>query len=184
MNVLTHAGVEMRAPAKVNLALHVTGRRSDGYHELSTLVVFTEFGDRVAAIPAETDRFEVTGPYAADVPGGPDNLVVKARDLLREHCGNAASAVAITLRKNLPVSSGVGGGSSDAAATVRALVRLWAIEMTEGEIARLALRLGADVPMCLAARPLVAHGIGEDIRHLDAVARLPLVLANPMVQAG
>lgn len=180
MNAPVQLGVDMRAPAKVNLALHVTGRRADGYHELDTLAVFTEFGDRVHVAPAEEDSFSVTGPYGDAIPAGPDNLVVKARDRLRERHREAAGPVAITLEKNLPVASGIGGGSSDAAAALKALAGVWALD-ADGDLPALALELGADVPMCLAAQPLVARGIGEDIVPLAGMASLPLVLVNPMV---
>jgi len=167
------------APAKINLALHVTGRRDDGYHLLDSLVAFTAFGDRVHAAASDTDRFSITGRYAAGIPDGGDNLVLRARDLLRrlsphQPCG----PVDIRLEKNLPVASGVGGGSSDAAATLLALLRLWNLPLAQDQLADAALALGADLPMCLAARPLVARGIGEMLTPA-ALSALPLVLANP-----
>jgi 4-diphosphocytidyl-2-C-methyl-D-erythritol kinase len=152
------------APAKINLALHVTGRRDDGYHLLDTLVVFTEDGDRLSISSAERDTFSVSGAFAQAVPLDASNLVLRARDLLRAHFPEAARRpVSIVLEKNLPPASGIGGGSSDAAAALKALVRLWDIPITEADLARHALPLGADLPMCLAARPLVAKGIGEEI---------------------
>ena len=165
------------APAKINLALHVTGRRADGYHLLESLAVFTELGDRVSVAPAAEDSFSVTGPFAAHVPLDDGNLVIRARDALRALASAAATPVAISLDKNLPVASGIGGGSSDAAATMRALARLWGIDT---DLAALGLRLGADVPMCLAARPLVARGIGEVLEEVT-LPPLPLVLVNPGV---
>jgi 4-diphosphocytidyl-2-C-methyl-D-erythritol kinase len=180
MNAAAHHAIERLAPAKINLALHVTGQRGDGYHEIDTLVVFARFGDRVTVSPADRDRFDLTGPYAKDVPADGENLVLKARDRLRDKHGTNAGPVAIRLEKNLPVASGVGGGSSDAAATLKALARLWTIDEA-AELADIGLMLGADVPMCLAARPLVARGIGEAIRPVGAMARLALVLVNSMV---
>jgi len=165
------------APAKINLALHVTGQRPDGFHLLESLVVFTEFGDHVAVKAAEEDGFVVKGHFAAQVPLDGGNLVIRARDALREAYPEAAAPpVAITLEKNLPIASGVGGGSSDAAAALRALARHWNID---GDLSKLALRLGADVPMCLLARPLVARGIGEIVDPLENYPALPLVLVNP-----
>lgn len=169
------------APAKVNLALHVTGRRRDGYHLIDTLVAFAETGDRIDVRPAEEDSFAVRGPFAADVPAGPGNLVVAARDLLRGIAGARTFPVSIRLEKNLPVASGVGGGSSDAAAALRALARLWGLRLSPAGLAPAALALGADLPMCLAARTLLARGIGEALAPASGLPRLDLVLVNPGV---
>lgn len=170
------------APAKVNLALHITGQRADGYHLLDTLVVFTEAGDRVTVEPADTDTFTISGPFGAGLDTGPDNLVIRARDRMRELTAGSIppTPVAIHLEKNLPVASGIGGGSSDAAATMRALCSLWGILPDTEDLDAIGLKLGADVPMCLWAHTLVARGIGEEI----APARLPslpMVLVNPGV---
>lgn len=171
-----------RAPAKVNLALHVTGRRADGYHLLESLVVFTDFGDRLTVAEAEADRFAVCGPCAADIPADGTNLVLRARDLLRAAFPEKAlRRVSIVLEKNLPPASGIGGGSSDAAAALLALSRVWALDLGEGTLARLAAPLGADLPMCVAARPLVARGIGGEIEPVEGFPALPLLLVNPGV---
>jgi 4-diphosphocytidyl-2-C-methyl-D-erythritol kinase len=168
------------APAKVNLALHVTGRRPDGYHEIESLAVFTRFGDRIGVAAAEADAFAVSGKYAAAVPADDGNLILRARDVLRQRFGaDATPPVTITLEKNLPVASGIGGGSSDAAATLRALARLWNLGADEVELARIGLALGADVPMCLSAQPLVARGIGERLEIVPDFPSLGLVLVNP-----
>jgi len=170
------------APAKVNLALHVTGRRDDGYHLLDSLVVFTTFGDSVHAATSDTDGFDVSGPYAPGISDSSDNLVLRARDLLRRLSPDQPCVpVHIRLTKNLPVASGVGGGSSDAAATLLALIRHWKLPLTAVRLAAEALALGADLPMCLAARPLIARGIGEALSPVPALPSLPLVLANPGV---
>jgi 4-diphosphocytidyl-2-C-methyl-D-erythritol kinase len=170
------------APAKINLALHVIGRRPDGYHLIESLVVFTRFGDRVTVSPADADGFTVTGAQAAHVPLDGSNLVLKARDALRAHAGaGRCPPVAIALEKNLPVASGVGGGSSDAAAALMALAELWSLDIAAQDMARLALPLGADLPMCLAARPLLAGGIGDQIEPLGGFPALGLVLVNPGV---
>ncbi|WP_163269181.1 4-(cytidine 5'-diphospho)-2-C-methyl-D-erythritol kinase [Chelativorans alearense] len=170
--------LERAAPAKVNLALHVTGRRADGYHLLESLVVFTRHGDRLRAAPAERDTFSLTGPYGAQVPRDADNLVLRARDLLRRHFG-VEKPVALTLEKNLPVASGIGGGSSDAAAALHLLSRHWRLEAGQRDLAKIALALGADVPMCLAARPLLARSIGEALEPVRRLPALPLLLVNP-----
>jgi len=161
------------APAKINLALHVTGRRADGYHLLDSLVVFTALGDRVSATPAAQLSLAVTGPMAAGVPTGPENLVLKAAGLFE-----AASGARIRLEKHLPAAAGIGGGSSDAAAALRVLARLWGRPLPD---AAAVLALGADVPVCLEGRPARMRGIGE---RLDPLPDLPpawLVLVNPGV---
>ena len=168
------------APAKINLALHVTGRRGDGYHLIESLAVFTRFGDRLQVSAAEEDGLAVSGRYAAGVPVDGRNLIAMARDALRKAAGSRnAFPVAIALEKNLPVASGIGGGSSDAAAALRLLARIWGLDIDAAELAGIALSLGADVPMCLAAQPLMARGIGENVEPLPAVPSLGLVLVNP-----
>lgn len=176
------AAAAVRAPAKVNLALHVTGRRADGYHGLDTLVVFTEFSDRLTIEPADTDHFSVSGPFAAPLGAGSANLVTQARDLLRREAGALdAPPVRIKLEKNIPVASGVGGGSSDAAATLLSLDRLWSLGLGMDGLSRIGLALGADVPMCLRAAPLLAQGLGEAIAPVLSLPALHLVLVNPGV---
>ncbi|TJW58412.1 MAG: 4-(cytidine 5'-diphospho)-2-C-methyl-D-erythritol kinase [Mesorhizobium sp.] len=178
-------GTEVRkwlAPAKINLALHVTGRRDDGYHLIESLAVFTRFGDRLEIEPAEQDEFSVSGRYAAGLPLDDGNLVVKARDALRREAGaQRTPPVAIRLEKNLPVASGVGGGSSDAAAALNGLARLWKLDIDDISLARIGLSLGADLPMCLKSKPLVARGIGDEVSPLSAFPALGLVLVNPGV---
>lgn len=175
------------APAKINLALHVTGQRADGYHLLDSIVTFASHGDRLGFSPAEHDSFSIAGrfgPLLSDTAEGKDgNLVLKARDLLRDALtaqGRTTRPVAIELEKNLPVASGIGGGSADAAATLRGLLRFWQSSLSPDRLSEIALKLGADVPMCLESRPLRARGIGEQIDMLDAMPRFALVLANPL----
>ncbi|AID28749.1 4-diphosphocytidyl-2-C-methyl-D-erythritol kinase [Mesorhizobium sp. USDA 4775] len=168
------------AHAKINLALHVTGRRADGYHLIESLAVFTRFGDRVEIALADSDDFAVSGRYAPAVPLDASNLVLKARDALRREVGSGRTPpVSIKLEKNLPVASGVGGGSSDAAAVLRGLAQAWAPDMDDAGLARIGLSLGADVPMCLAAKPLVARGIGDELSMVPDFSALGLVLVNP-----
>lgn len=161
--------VEARAPAKINLTLHVTGRRDDGYHLLDSLVVFADFGDRITVRPATATRLTVTGPMAAGVPVDAGNLVLKAAALI----GITAD---IMLEKYLPAAAGIGGGSSDAAATLRALS-----EMTNVAVPHDVLSLGADVPVCLAGGAARMRGIGEDVTPLPGVPPLYAVLVNPGV---
>ena len=157
------------APAKINLTLHVTGRRADGYHLLDSLVAFADAGDRLGVRAAARTRLRVTGPMAAGVPDGPDNGVVRAAALI----GVTAE---ITLDKHLPVAAGIGGGSSDAAACLRALSRIAGVPLP-GD----ALSLGADVPVCLLARAARMRGIGEAATPLDGLPVLDAVLVNPGV---
>jgi len=166
------------APAKVNLYLHVVGRRDDGYHLLDSLVVFADIGDWVTAAPAPELSLAVAGPEAMALEAtGEDNLVIRAARLMRVDM--AAGGAALTLQKCLPVSSGIGGGSSDAAAALRLLDRLWRRPLDPDALAVLALQLGADVPACLAARPVWVGGIGEALTPADGLPDAGIVLANP-----
>jgi 4-diphosphocytidyl-2-C-methyl-D-erythritol kinase len=177
----TVVAVTEDAPAKVNLALHVVGRRADAYHLIESLSVFTGFGDRVVVEPALRDSFSVHGPFAGEIPLGAENLVMRARDALREVAGTLGRPVSIALEKNIPAMSGVGGGSSDAAAVLRALAQHWSLELGAPRLSHIGLALGADVPMCLRRRPLIARGIGEQIDDVDGFPALPMVLVNPRV---
>lgn len=167
------------APAKINLALHVIGQRDDGYHLLDTLVVFTQEGDLIRVRKALRDSLIVTGPFSENLPQDGENLVLKARDLARKLAGERAFPVHIELEKNLPIASGIGGGSTDAAATLRALNRLWQLAMPSQTLAQAALALGADVPMCLSGQSLVASGIGEVLTPVASLPSLALLLVNP-----
>ncbi|HBF29376.1 4-(cytidine 5'-diphospho)-2-C-methyl-D-erythritol kinase [Rhizobium sp.] len=173
------------APAKINLALHVTGRREDGYHLLDSLVTFANHGDVIRVSLAEQDAFTLSGAFSTlmQQEALSDNLVIRARDQLRaavlQH-GGSAPAVAIHLEKNLPIASGIGGGSADAAATLRALLRLWDVPLPALSLHSIALTLGADVPMCLRGRPLRATGIGDEITPVPHLPSFGLVLGNPL----
>jgi 4-diphosphocytidyl-2-C-methyl-D-erythritol kinase len=169
------------APAKVNLALHVTGRRPDGYHTIESLAVFTRFGDRLHLEPAAADAFSITGPFGPGLPDDETNLVLRARDALRLASASNLPPVSIRLEKNLPVASGVGGGSSDAAAVLKALNQIWNCGLGQRELAEIARSLGADVPMCLSAKPLIASGIGDVVEPISGFPALALVLVNPGV---
>ncbi|MFV0360286.1 4-(cytidine 5'-diphospho)-2-C-methyl-D-erythritol kinase [Tropicimonas sp.] len=162
--------VEEFAPAKVNLTLHVTGRRTDGYHLLDSLVVFADVGDRLLARPAPSLSLSVDGPRAAGVPVDGGNLVLAAAQLMD------GPGAALTLTKHLPAAAGIGGGSADAAAALRALSRLWNQPLPNPE--RI-LSLGADIPACLAGRALRMSGVGEALEPVAGLAPLPAVLANP-----
>jgi 4-diphosphocytidyl-2-C-methyl-D-erythritol kinase len=159
------------APAKINLTLHVTGQRADGYHLLDSLVVFADVGDRLMMRRATAPALRVTGPMAASVPSGPDNLVLRAARAM-------GVALDITLEKHLPSAAGIGGGSSDAAAVLRGAVALLpGLELPGDQ----GLSLGADVPVCLIARAARMRGIGEDVAAVDGLPVLHGVLVNPGV---
>lgn len=178
--------VIIHAPAKINLALHVTGRLAGGYHQIETLAVFTRFGDRLMLAPAVQDSFAITGKFSGGLAADETNLALRALAALRgEFRGQKTrQPVSIKLEKNLPVASGVGGGSSDAAAALRGLAQLWRLDPDEAELARIGLALGADLPMCLAARPLIARGIGDLLSPVPGFPALGLVLVNPGVQVS
>ena len=159
------------APAKINLTLHVTGRRADGYHLLDSLVVFAGVGDRVSAVLEREPSLAVTGPMAAGLTGEGDNLVLRAARAM-------GVAARIGLEKVLPVSSGIGGGSADAAATLRLLARLSGRALPD---AATVLAMGADVPVCLAGRAVRMTGIGEGLAAVPALPEAWLVLVNPGV---
>lgn len=161
------------APAKVNLALHVTGQRADGYHLLDSLVVFADVGDRLTVSPASELSLRVTGPRAEGVPTGPENLVLRAARSL-----DPSRGARLTLDKHLPAAAGIGGGSSDAAAALRVLSRLWDLPLPAAEATAV---LGADVPVCLDARPRRMAGIGDVLSEVPPLPPAWLVLVNPGV---
>lgn len=162
------------APAKINLTLHVTGQRADGYHLLDSLVVFADIGDHITVEPAQGLSLKLTGPEAGPLQApqsGPDNLVLRAARLLDPDLG-----ARITLDKQLPVASGIGGGSADAAATLRALSTLWSRPLPEQTVS-----LGADVPVCLAQTPRRMQGIGDHLSPVPHLPQMDIVLINPRV---
>jgi 4-diphosphocytidyl-2-C-methyl-D-erythritol kinase len=169
------------APAKLNLALHVRGKLPDGRHAIETVFAFCTDGDRLSADEADELSLAVTGPFAGDLPDGEDNLVMRAAQALAAHAGVAKGA-AIALDKRLPVASGIGGGSADAAAALRLLTVLWRID--PGHAEAVAPGLGSDVPACLLSLPMRGEGAGDRLTPV-AVPELsgaPVLLVNPRVQ--
>ncbi len=159
------------ARAKVNLCLHVTGQRDDGYHLLDSIVVFANIGDQISVVPNNGFSLKIDGPFAKDLTTGDDNLVLRAAKFFRQECAGAA----ITLTKNLPVGSGVGGGSADAAATLRAMARMTGAPLPTD----LGLFLGADVPVCLQNNACRMQGIGEQLTPIPEFPKCAAVLACP-----
>ncbi|HKY80635.1 MAG TPA: 4-(cytidine 5'-diphospho)-2-C-methyl-D-erythritol kinase [Sphingobium sp.] len=172
------------AYAKVNLALHVRTRRDDGYHALESLFVFARDGDLLTGreTPDGTVSLTLKGVFASKLDVGPDNLVVRAAHALRNHLG-AQRGAALTLTKNLPVASGIGGGSADAAAALRLLDRLWGAQVPLATLEAIALTIGSDVPACLTSRTQLVRGRGEVLEQQEGtgLAGIPMLLANPGV---
>ena len=155
-----------QAPAKVNLDLRITGRRPDGYHELDSLVVFTGWADQLTFTRHRRLTLELSGPFATALDDPAGNLVLRAARRLAEHAG-CLPHVRIALDKRIPVAAGLGGGSADAAATLRGLSRLWQLELRDADLLPLALELGADVPVCLRSGPARMRGIGERLEPIE-----------------
>jgi 4-diphosphocytidyl-2-C-methyl-D-erythritol kinase len=178
----TQPALAERAPAKVNLSLHVLGRRADGYHELQSLVVFAAVGDGLTLVPAPGPALslEVTGPFAAKAGASADNLVLTAATRLSAAIDGLALGH-FTLDKALPVAAGIGGGSSDAAAALRLIARANGLAPDDPRLLAVAQATGADVPVCLDPRPRVMRGIGEKLSAPLALPPLPAVLVNPGV---
>ena len=166
------------APAKINLYLHITGKSDDGYHLLESLVAFADCGDQVSVAPSNELRLTIDGPFSGDLSTNSDNLVIKAAQLLAKFAGIAANAD-IILTKELPVASGIGGGSADAAATLYALSELWGVSASARDLLGLAEKLGADVPVCLKGFTSIVTGVGEKIIHGIKLPKLWAVLVNP-----
>ncbi len=171
--------LEELARAKVNLFLHVRGRRADGRHMLESLAVFPELGDVLIAERSPILSLSLDGPFALSLGTGEDNLVVRAVERLAAKV-DAPSGVALRLDKRLPVASGIGGGSADAAAALRLAMRLWGRSPDAVTLSDLALGLGADVPVCLSSAPALMRGQGEVLEPAPPFPAFWLVLANPL----
>jgi 4-diphosphocytidyl-2-C-methyl-D-erythritol kinase len=167
------------APAKLNLALHVRGKLPDGRHAIETVFAFCTDGDRLSAEPADVLSFSMTGPFAAELAES-DNLVVKAAGQLRDAAGVQRGA-AVVLEKRLPVASGIGGGSADAAAVLRLLTSMWSIDPRHAE--EVAPALGSDVPVCLLSLPMRGEGAGDKLTPIDLsdLSGAPVLLVNPRI---
>jgi len=168
------------APAKVNLTLRVLGRRGDGYHDIESLVVFADFGDRLSLTPGGELALTIRGPSAAQAGASADNLVLKAAHALAARIPDIALG-AFELEKNLPVAAGIGGGSADAAAALRLIARANDLSREDPRLYAAARATGADVPVCLDPRPRLMHGIGEKLSAPLVLPPLHAVLVNPGV---
>lgn len=171
----------MLARAKVNLWLNVVGRRPDGYHLLDSLIAFTDLADEIEVAPSDRLTLAVDGPLAEGLAEeGDTNLVLKAARRLADRAG-VAPRVALKLTKRIPVAAGLGGGSADAAATLRALIDLWRVALPVEELFDLAAGLGADVPMCFAGRAALASGVGDQLAPAPPLPPCAILLVNPRV---
>lgn len=167
-----------QAPAKINLTLHVLGRRADGYHTLESLVAFADLADTLSLQPGDNTALDVSGPFGAASGPTESNLVLKASAALRERVP-ALKAGDFVLTKNIPVAAGIGGGSSDAAAALRLLARLNGLAEDDARLKQAALATGADVPVCLESKARVMRGVGEELSAPLGLPPLPALLVNP-----
>lgn len=169
------------APAKLNLFLHITGKRPDGYHLLESLAAFTSFGDVLEIAPANALSLEVSGPFAAAVEGGSEsNLVLRAAKALQEHAGISKGAH-ISLHKHIPVGAGLGGGSSDAAAALIALSSFWQLSLDKAALHSISAPLGSDIAVCLLRKPAWVTGAGEHVTPVSFSGTASVVMVNPRV---
>lgn len=166
------------APAKINLFLHVKNRRADGYHEIESLVVFTDLCDHIKVEDSDGLELLASGPFASALPSSENNLIFRAARLLAR-AANIKPRARIFLKKVLPVAAGIGGGSADAAATLLALIDLWKISISAAALHDLASNLGADVPVCLSQSPRFISGVGHDLEKIEKLPPFALLLVNP-----
>jgi len=178
--MMPETSLSIDAPAKINLYLHIVGRREDGFHLLDSLVAFAGIHDTLSLTSASELSLKIDGPFADQLTAEPDNLVLQAARGLARICGVDCGAH-VQLTKRLPVASGIGGGSSDAAATLKGLMQLWEVQPDNQALQALALELGADVPVCLNGRAAFIGGIGEKISEAGPLPLCSLVLVNPGV---
>jgi 4-diphosphocytidyl-2-C-methyl-D-erythritol kinase len=165
------------APAKINLFLHVGDKRADGFHPVQSLAVFTAMGDALSFAPAAELSLRLDGPFAKNLEAETDNLVLRAAKALASDLPGQGAAIGLT--KNLPVASGIGGGSSDAAAALRGLRLLWSLPMDDAKLCEIGAGLGSDIPVCVGAAPAFMEGRGEVLRPLNGMPRLSVLLVNP-----
>ncbi len=170
----------MLAPAKINLDLLITGQREDGYHLLDSIVVFTDIGDELTAKKSDELSLVISGPYAGDLQSQRNNLILLAAHRICEYA-NISPHIKFYLNKKLPISSGIGGGSADAAAALKLCIELFSIKIEPGELNKIALELGSDIPVCLLSKPVHMTGVGEKISHFKLAEAIHMVLVNPNV---
>lgn len=171
------------AYAKINLALHILGKRADGYHDIDTIFAFLDDGDQLSVSPSDEIRLDISGPFAGSIDcGDDDNLVIRVAKMLHAHY-NISGGGALSLVKNLPVASGIGGGSADAAAAARLLNRHWGLNRPPNELADILSALGADIPACIYSQTCRGEGIGTNLQLIDdqEFCGLHVLLVNPLI---
>lgn len=168
------------APAKINLFLHVGDKRADGFHALQSLVAFTRSGDEILISPDRGLKLAIRGPFGEGLSAGEDNLVLRAARALAAKLERPLGAY-LSLKKNLPVASGIGGGSADCAAALRGLAKLWGLKLSREEMCEIAATLGSDVPVCIASEAQYMEGRGEIVTRLAPLPPMPILLINPGV---
>ena len=168
--------LEEKASAKVNLCLKIVGQKSDGFHLLDSIVGFTEFGDHLSFKKSDELKLTAKGAFSDQIPVDKSNLILKAAELLRT-INNIKTGAHITLTKNLPPSAGLGGGSSDAAATIRGLSRLWGTDLPEIDDL---MKIGSDLPVCINQKTQHMKGFGEVLEEINTFPNLPILLVNPL----
>ena len=173
--------IAINAPAKINLYLHVLGRRQDGFHNLDSFIAFTEFSDSIRVRASNSIKLLTNGPFANSMGPKKLNLVLKAAQALKHYMGISQGAE-IVLEKNLPVAAGLGGGSSDAAATLLALMKLWKSDFELDDFLPFAAGLGSDIPVCLMGQAAFISGIGEKVKPVEGFPSCPLLLVNPRIE--
>ena len=168
------------AYAKINLALHVRRRRDDGYHDIETLFAFLDVGDTLTATASANVTFSILGPFGDDLSNAEDNLVLRTARLMQDHFQTGGGAQ-LTLQKNLPVASGIGGGSADAAAAARLLCKVWSLDASDADLANLLAPLGSDIPACVSSTTVFGNGTGTMLVPADGsdLSGLPALLVNP-----
>ncbi len=171
------------APAKINLYLHITGKRTDGLHELESLIVFAETCDVISFRPSKTLSLEISGPQANQLKEQDSkNIILKAVESMSSLIdSNVDVGVEIHLQKFLPIAAGIGGGSADAAATLRALKILWNVSLSDNQLMNLAYSLGSDVPVCILGTSAYLAGVGEKVTPVESIPKIPLLLVNPKI---
>ncbi|MBO88679.1 MAG: 4-(cytidine 5'-diphospho)-2-C-methyl-D-erythritol kinase [Rickettsiales bacterium] len=180
MNMPASGPIFLEAPAKINLYLHVVGRRANGFHELESLIGFMDEFDTLTLTPAEELGLEITGTFAPGLSNGEDNLVLRAARALGKVAG-LEPKVHIKLQKHLPVAAGLGSGSADAAATLRGLAKFWNIDTDKVDLREVGFGLGTDIPACLVSDTVHVSGVGERLEAGPILPNAGLVLVNPGV---
>ena len=175
--------ISVFAPVKINLSLQIIGRRHDGFHLLESLIVFADQGDGLTVSSADTLSLTIKGPFAGSLSTDKNNLVMKAAVLLADFHKIRPKAH-IELNKNIPIASGLGGGSADAAATLHALTKLWRLPISDQDLNKIAEQIGSDVPVCLNQKSAIMEGIGERVRRLGNLPKFGILLVNPNFPAS